>query len=155
MDELIVSLATAADSAQIAVMIEEVFREFNAASMLPEGQAEFLEFIRPGNINSRLSAGACMFVAHYGGQLAGVIEVRIYSHVALLFTARRYQRRGVAKALLGAALARCREVRPKLKETTVNSSAYAIPIYERLGFIRRDKEQIKLGVRYTPMVLPF
>lgn len=154
MDELRIRPAAAADSEQVAAMIAEVFRVYNANSMQPEGRAEFLEFIRPENINMRLAAGACMLVADVEGSIAGVIEVRIYSHIALLFTARHYQRRGVATALLQAAVACCQEKRPQLRGITVNSSAYAVPVYENLGFIILSKEQVKHGVRYTPMVLP-
>ncbi|HAK73876.1 MAG TPA: hypothetical protein DCP36_10300 [Sporomusaceae bacterium] len=153
MEELIIKPAAAEESEQIAAMIGKVFVEYNAASMLPEGRAKFLEFIRPANIRMRLTAGACMFVAYHGGQVVGVIEVRIYSHIALLFTARHYQRRGIAKKLLQAAIARCLEKRPQLTSITVNSSAYAVPVYEQLGFIIRNKEQMQQGVRYLPMVL--
>jgi len=154
MDKLIVRPAIAEESEQIAAMIGKVFVEYNAAGMLSEGRAKFLEFIRPANIRMRLTAGACMFVACHRGRIVGVIEVRIYSHIALLFTERHYQRKGIARKLLQAAVARCREKRPQLRAVTVNSSAYAVPVYERLGFIIRNREQLEQGLRYTPMVLP-
>lgn len=154
MDALIIKPATAEESEQIATMIGKVFVEYNAAGMLSEGRAKFLEFIHPANIRQRLAAGACMFIACHRGQIVGVIEVRIYSHIALLFTERHYQRKGIAKKLLQAAVTRCREKRPQLTAITVNSSAYAVPVYERLGFIIRNKERLEQGVRYTPMVLP-
>lgn len=154
MDALIIRPATAQESEQIAAMIGKVFVEYNAAGMLPEGRAKFLEFIHPNNIRQRLTAGACMFIACHGAQVVGVIEVRIYSHIALLFTERHYQRKGIAKKLLQAAVARCKEKRPQLTAITVNSSAYAVPVYERLGFMIRTKERLEQGVRYTPMVLP-
>ncbi|TCL37760.1 acetyltransferase (GNAT) family protein [Anaerospora hongkongensis] len=154
MNALVIRPAIAEDSEQIAAMIGKVFVEYNAAGMLPEGRAKFLEFIHPNNIRQRLTAGACMFIACHDAQIVGAVEVRIYSHIALLFTARHYQRKGIAKKLLEAAVARCKEKRPQLTAITVNSSAYAVPVYEQLGFIIRNKERLEQGVRYTPMVLP-
>ena len=36
-------------------------------------------------------------------------------------------------------------------EFTVNSSPYAVKIYEHLGFVPTDNEQTVNGIRFTPM----
>ena len=36
---------------------------------------------------------------------------------------------------------------------TVNSSAYAVAVYRKLGFEAVDTEQVVTGLRFTPMAL--
>lgn len=36
---------------------------------------------------------------------------------------------------------------------TVNSSAYAVPVYQHLGFVVMRPEQCVSGIRFTPMTL--
>ncbi|WP_094603611.1 GNAT family N-acetyltransferase [Sporomusa silvacetica] len=38
-----------------------------------------------------------------------------------------------------------------MKEITVNSSPYAVLIYEKMGFVRTDVEQEINGIRFIPM----
>jgi GNAT superfamily N-acetyltransferase len=69
------------------------------------------------------------------GVIVGIIEVRDYRHISLLFVDDDYQRRGIASTLLARAVERCRRHAPGLTEITVRASPYAMPIYERLGFV--------------------
>ena len=153
MQELVIRQATADDCVAIAVLIEKVFAEYNAPESSLQGQVQFLAMIKPKNIGARIFSGACVLVAFVNGELAGIIEMRIYSHIALLFTAQPYQRCGVARALLQAAIDKCRKQRQALRAITVNSSAYAVQIYEKLGFVRCSEEQDNDGIRITQMTL--
>jgi predicted GNAT family N-acyltransferase len=47
----------------------------------------------------------------------------------------------------------CHANTPELSEISVNSSAYAVPIYEKLGFRPVGNEQVKNGIAFIPMVL--
>jgi GNAT superfamily N-acetyltransferase len=87
------------------------------------------------------------------GQIAGVIEMRDGHHLSLLFVNTAYQGKGISRALLDRVLALCREQGHDAPQITVNSSLYAIPIYERLGFRATAGVQIKNGIRFTPMAL--
>ena len=51
------------------------------------------------------------------------------------------------------ALAICRREKPDLVAITVNSSPYAVPIYERLGFRQTKPEQVVDGIRIVPMAV--
>ncbi len=51
------------------------------------------------------------------------------------------------------ALARCRAAEPDLQVITVNSSSYAVRIYEKMGFKATDVEQEENGIIFTPMKL--
>jgi len=79
--------------------------------------------------------------------------MRGHHHVSLLFVAPEFQRRGIAKELLRQALQICRANAPGLSEISVNSSSYAAPIYEKLGFRRAGERQVRNGIGFIPMVL--
>ncbi|MEX1019090.1 MAG: GNAT family N-acetyltransferase [Litorilinea sp.] len=66
--------------------------------------------------------------------IVGVIEVREHRHISLLFVDDAHQRRGIGRALVANAVARCRRKRPGLTEITVRAAPGAVPVYARLGF---------------------
>jgi GNAT superfamily N-acetyltransferase len=135
----------------IVAMIQTAFDRFIAPGFKNEGNEYFRRFIRPADLQERFALGSVMLTARWGGQLAGMIEVRDGTHIALLFTDERFQQRGVARSLLRAAVARCREHRPELDKITVNAAPSAVTVYERLGFVAIDGPQEKYGVRFVPM----
>ena len=51
------------------------------------------------------------------------------------------------------ALGICLNSKPDLQQIDVNSSLYAEPVYEKLGFRQTGAEQVKNGIRFIPMVL--
>jgi len=79
--------------------------------------------------------------------------MRDYNHVSLLFVARDYQRKGIAKELLNQAIQICQGYKPQLLEISVNSSSFAVPIYEKLGFYRVGERQVRNGIGFIPMIL--
>jgi predicted GNAT family N-acyltransferase len=101
----------------------------------------------------RLSANSFMLAAEIDGELVGIIGVRDWSLVFLLFVRGDQQGKGIAKSLLAEALQRCRTANPDLAQVTVNSSPNAVGAYRRMGFIPTSEEQLTNGVRYVPMAL--
>ena len=71
----------------------------------------------------------------------------------LLFVDSDFHRRGISRELLRRALDICCENRPDLSEVSVNSSPFAIPVYQKLGFQITGPEQTVNGIRFQPMVL--
>jgi predicted GNAT family N-acyltransferase len=69
----------------------------------------------------------------------------------LLFVDKSYHKRGIAKELLRIAITDIHETYSEAEEITINSSPYAVRIYERLGFIATDSMQEKDGIIYLPM----
>ena len=47
----------------------------------------------------------------------------------------------------------CKKKRPDLSKVTVNASPNAVEIYKKLGFEKKDREQLKNGIRFVPMAL--
>jgi GNAT superfamily N-acetyltransferase len=135
------------------VLVSAVFDEFVAPLFSDEGIREFKSFIEPPKLRERLRSNSFILVAETNAKLVGVIGVRDWSHVFLLFVKGDRQRKGIARSLLAEALQRCRTANPDLSKVTVNSSPNAAGTYRRMGFIPTSEEQLTNGVRYVPMVL--
>ncbi len=139
----------------ISRLIERVFMQFEAPEYSKEGIDNFLAYIKPDEFEKRLRENHFDLVAKSGITIVGIIEVRSYSHICLLFVAPEFQKQGIAKELVHQSLEICKKFNPNLRSITVNSSPYAKPIYYRLGFRQLTEEQTKSGIRYTPMVCFF
>ena len=137
---------------EVITMIQAVFDSYVAPDCSVDGIRVFKDFIKPEEMQGRIDGGSLVLVARFQAELAGVIEIRVGDHIALLFTAARFQRQGIAGKLLQTALDSWRETRTDLQKITVNSSPYAVAVYRRLGFSPITIEQNKYGVRFTPMM---
>lgn len=118
-----------------------------------EGIAEFRRFAAPEALAARAAGDHLVRVATVDGALAGMIEIREHNHVALLFVDKAYQRRGLARGLLEAALADARAVDPDVERVTVNSSRYGVAAYEKLGFRQTGPERSVNGIVFIPMAM--
>jgi GNAT superfamily N-acetyltransferase len=141
------------DIPRVSQLITDVFNEFEAPEYPPEGIKEFMGYIAEDRMRERLqSSNYFGLVAHADGEIVGVTEVRDWCHISLLFVAPQYHREGIGKALFQRSLEICRQSAMNLTKVTVNSSPYAVPIYEKLGFVRTDEEQLVNGIRFVPMI---
>jgi GNAT superfamily N-acetyltransferase len=142
------------DEEGVSRLVEEVFDEFIAPDYDGEGIVEFKRNILAEDLLRRhLSGESFIMIAEEGGEPVGVIDIRDGSHIRLFFVRRDYQGKGVGGRLLQLAVERLRWENPGLDAVTVNSSPYAIPIYQRMGFEATQPEQVKNGIRHTPMTL--
>ncbi len=138
-----------------ARLIERVFMQFEAPEYSREGIDNFLSYIQSDEFMKRLRENHFDLIAKFEDKIEGIIEVRSYSHICLLFVAPEFQRRGIAKELFQRSLEICKNANPNLRSITVNSSPYALPVYLKLGFRQLTEEQTKNGIRFTPMVYFF
>ncbi len=152
-DTLTYHLLASGEEAAVSDLIIRVFDEFIAGGYSQEGVQEFLSYVTPEALAKRAQENHFALVAAVGNRIVGVIEVRACDHISLLFVDKAFQGRGISRALLKQALARCIEGNPELHEVSVNASPYAVPIYERLGFRTTEPEQTIHGIRFTPMIL--
>jgi GNAT superfamily N-acetyltransferase len=152
-DENVYRPIQAGEEDAVHALIARVFGAFVGAAYSEEGRREFLNYIQPGALLLRTGKRHLSFVALNRGELAGVIEIRDYQHVSLLFVEARFQRRGIARGLLRYALQQCTRARPDLQQISVNSSPNAAETYEHLGFRRIGVMQVRHGIKYMPMVL--
>lgn len=141
----------AGEAERVAELVARVFDELVAPDYTEEGVQTFLGYAGAEGIASRGVEDHFVLVAEEDEQLLGMIEIRGLQHISLFFV--EPGGRGIGRELLDRGLAICREGNPDLGRVTVNSSPYAVPIYERLGFRVLEAEQIARGMRYVPMSL--
>jgi ribosomal protein S18 acetylase RimI-like enzyme len=134
-----------------AALLRRAAEEFILHESTLEGAAAFLADQDEAALRSRIAAGYVYHVALVDAELAGFIGVRDRSHVYGLYVDKRYQRRGIARALWETARATALDGAPGHSGVfTVNASNYAVPSYLELGFERTAPMQVA-SVRYNPM----
>ncbi len=141
------------DLLQVTQLVTKVFNQFEAPEYYPEGVSNFLRYNDVDAFRKRISINHFVLVARNGETIVGAIEVQNNDHICLLFVDAAYHQQGIGKTLLRAALARCVKNDPKVDEITVNSSPFAVPIYQRLGFVANGGEKVQDGIRFIPMTL--
>lgn len=120
-----------------------VFMRFEAPDYGEQGVQSFRNTVGDAGFIQMLM----MYGAFEGDTMVGMLAARSGgSHIALFFVEEAYQRRGIGRALFKVALASAPP-----GGMTVNASPYAVPAYGRLGFVATDAEQVRDGIRYTPM----
>ena len=121
-----------------------VFMQFEAPDYSPPGIKTFRDFLQDAEAVSALH----IYGAYEGEQLVGMLATRGEdgAHIALFFVDAAFQGRKIGRALFEAAQRNCRS-----DIMSVNSSPYAVHIYERLGFTAVCDEQVTDGIRFTPM----
>jgi GNAT superfamily N-acetyltransferase len=144
--------ATVADSEQISKLVYGLAEKFIAPEFTPGGAKALLSSMKSGEIEKYIESGFTYHLAEIDGQLVGVVGIKDNSHLFHLFVDERLQKRGVARELWRVV------VESSLSKGnpgvfTVNSSKYALPFYEKLGFIVEAGFQEKNGVIYVPMKL--
>lgn len=134
-------------------LIIRVFNEFVAPEYSLEGVQEFLRYVEPDLLSKRSKVNHFVIVAVAQDRVVGVVEVRDNDHISLFFVDNQFHQIGIGKALMGKALEICRKDKPYVSHVSVNSSLYAVPIYEKLGFHQSEPRQIRDGMVILPMVL--
>ena len=135
------------------LLVSSIFNEYVAPLYSEEGKEEFNRFIDPRQLNEKIKTDSFILAAEIESEIIGVIGIRDWSHIFLLFVNGDYQRRGIASLLLNEALKLCKSGNHNLKNITVNSSPNAVKAYERMGFIATSDEQLTKGIRFVPMCL--
>jgi GNAT superfamily N-acetyltransferase len=139
---------------EVSALLWSVLDRFVAPCYPPEGSEEFHHYSTPEWLAAHYyTEGSFVLCARIGGSLAGVLAVRDRNHLAFLFVREEHQRKGIARQLVAAALARCLRETPEIKELTVFSAPGAIQVYIKMGFTATGAERQFNGIRFTPMRL--
>ncbi len=127
-----------------------VFCQYNAPSYPSEGIGTFHAFLHPDKIGAQCKTGFLqVYAAYQNGAMLGVLVLRGFSHISLLFVEGCYQGQGVGYALVKHALFLAKKAwRSSL---SVCASPYALPFYQRCGFEHIGPATIQNGILYTPM----
>jgi len=149
-----IRLLEPADLEEAMALVWEVFAEFQAPEFTQEGIEEFWRFIDGEYMNMMLGEGIMTFWGAFEDDLmVGVCAVRDNNHIALLFVDGEYHRRGIGSTLLKKAVADCKYLDPDLNRVTVNSSPFAVPFYEAMGFKALSGMVEEDGMKFMPMAV--
>ena len=127
-----------------------LFRDLYVAEPGGEGAEQFFESVSGEAERGYLCSDRYDFLpAEDGGELAGVIAMRDRTHLFHLFVLPKFQRQGLARDLWQ----RVRKMAGASggQAFTVNSSLFAVPVYESFGFKAVSQPVQKDGVVFVPM----
>jgi GNAT superfamily N-acetyltransferase len=141
------------DEHNVCDLVLRVFDRFVAPDYCEEGVNEFKSYITVEGLIKRSEEDHFFLLARHSNKIVGMIDIRQYHHVSLFFVDAEFQNKGIGKALFQKAVALCKNKVSELNQFSVNSSPYAVPVYEKMGFQKTDDEQIKNGMRFLPMSL--
>lgn len=134
-------------------LVKDVFIEFNAPQYTQEGVDEFINQIIENQdfINKFKTGEQTMLGAFHNDKIIGVLAISIRNHISLVFVDKEYHRKGIGTKLFDEIINTSKS--KNIDKIKLNSSPYAVPFYKKIGFISTDTEQIRKGIRYTPMEL--
>jgi len=138
---------------EVCNLVARSFNEFIAPDFPEQGVEEFFLYSNPLSLKRRLKKNYFSMVAECDGRILGMIEIKEKNHISMLYVDKDFHHNGIASNLVKKALEEISENNRNPKDITVNSSRYAVPFYESLGFIRYEDEKSVYGVIHTPMLL--
>lgn len=138
------------DIPAVAALLAALAQEFIVRDIRPEDAARFTSEHDAAGLRRNLDAGMVYHVADVDGDIAGFIAMRDRRHLYHMFVGKRWQRQGIARALWQAARAQAEEAEHD-GVFTVNSSNYAVGVYQAFGFRRTMPVQVRDGLPYNPM----
>jgi len=150
--QITIRKATVTDSSEISSLISR-----NAKSLLNDdfdgdGLVFFLNTVSDQSIREYMEQGFNYVVALVRHEIVGVIAIKDYRHMFHLFVDKAHHKKGIAKQLWDN-ISRDSIARGNTEIFTLNSTSYALPVYQHWGFNRTDDLQTRHGISYTPMEL--
>ena len=124
---------------------KKVYIECKDESYSEQGIGTFCKFVD----NKEITKSFKVYGAFEDNVLKGIIATdRRKRHISLFFVDKVSQGKGIGKKLMSTVIDDNEN-----SFITVNSSRYAIPIYEKIGFIKTEEEKEQDGLKFTPMKL--
>ena len=143
------------DLKQAFELVGKVFAEFVAVDYSEHGKNTFILYLEKmlQDIPGYLEAGNKKVWGYYQeDEIIGVLAIRDASHIAIMFVDKRHHRKGIAKKLFTTFLNELRKNK-EVDQITVNSSPYAVKIYEHLGFVKTGEQcEGEDGIIFTPIM---
>ncbi|HWP97622.1 MAG TPA: GNAT family N-acetyltransferase [Syntrophomonadaceae bacterium] len=152
MNQVIISEMHSGEEIEVSKLIMDVFGVFIGPGYVPQGVEEFAKYVEAEALRNRqISGDHYALVAREEARIIGFLEMRNNCHLSLLFVHSDYHRKGIARRLLHQGMDAVRKSGVNPGFITVKSSPYAVPAYERMGFITAENEQEENGIRFVPM----
>ena len=124
---------------------KRVYIECKDESYREQGIETFCNFVN----NKEITKSFKVYGAFEDNILKGIIATDSPKrHICLFFVDKTSQAKGIGKKLMAIVIENNEN-----SFITVNSSRYAVPIYEKLGFVKMEEEKEQDGLKFTPMKL--
>lgn len=128
---------------KVIQLIKQTFLEFVAPDYDESGINNFFKFAEDEDLLKQL----VFYAALHNDKITGILAVDVkLNHICLFFVDKDFQNTGIGTALLKNFL---NESMPEA--VTVNSSPFAVKVYEKLGFTATGSRQVSDGIVYIPM----
>lgn len=128
---------------EVIQLIKQTFFEFVAPDYNESGISNFFKFAEDEDLLKQL----VFYAALHNNKIIGILAVDDkLNHICLFFVDKDLQNTGIGTALFKRFL---NESMPEA--VTVNSSPFAVKVYEKLGFTATGSRQVSDGIVYIPM----
>nr|WP_314878148.1 GNAT family N-acetyltransferase [uncultured Pseudomonas sp.] len=134
------------DPPLVSALCIDAFMLAVAPSLSAQGVQTFAKVASVDAFAERKQGDNLMLVCEADGVITGLVELKQGRHVAMLFVAPSWQRRGIGRRLINAALEQARE-----ETVTVSASLSSVAAYQRYGFILAGDVAESAGLVYQPM----
>ncbi|WP_426210652.1 GNAT family N-acetyltransferase [Pseudomonas sp. TWR2-1-1] len=134
------------DLPRASAMCLDAFMLAVAPSLSAQGIDTFAKVVAAQAFAERMEGDNLMLVCVSDGVIVGLIELKQGCHVAMLFVAPGWQRRGIGMGLVNAAL---KQARGQL--VTVRTSLSSVAAYESYGFVLTGEVGEFAGLVFQPM----
>jgi len=151
--ELTVWPAEEFETQAISELVGRSFLAHGSAGWTDAAIQTFLQESSPGSLAGKLLSASVALVVHSSSGPVGFALMPRPSSLSMLFVEPNYQRRGVGRALWLACLSSARAAASDLGAISLNSTAFAVPFYESVGFVAQGPEFEHGGCRATRMLL--
>ena len=133
------------DTEEALLFVKRVFIESEDDSYTKKGIETFCNFVD----NKKITKSFKVYGAFEDNVLKGIIATDSpKKHICLFFVDKVSQGKGIGKKLMSFIIDDNEN-----SFITVNSSRYAVSIYEKIGFIKTEEEKEQDGLKFTPMKL--
>ncbi|ALF25740.1 GNAT family N-acetyltransferase [Fusobacterium nucleatum] len=127
------------------LFVKRVYIESKDESYSEQGIETFCNFVN----NKEITKSFKVYGAFEDNVLKGIIATDSQKrHICLFFVDKVSQGKGIGKKLMRVVVNNNEN-----SYITVNSSRYAVPIYEKVGFVKMEDEKVQDGLKFTPMKL--
>lgn len=152
MAEITYRPGTLDDAECISKLILDSQRKHCFHEYTEEGQKLMLRLCGVKAIRFYIARDDVYYVALNHGNLVGVVGIRDTNHLAHNFVDDDFHRNGISKELWRLATEEC-EKRGNKGSYELRASTYAIPVYEKWGFVQTAPTDQEYGITSTPMGL--
>lgn len=133
-------------------LIHTVFQQFVEKDYEEEGICNFHKFTSYYHMREEYrNKGLLFFGAFQQEQIVGVVAIKEYQHICLLFVKEEYQNKGIASGLIQEVIEIAKQNNQGVSKITVNSSPCAKEFYHKSGFQDLDSLKIMDGIKFIPM----